>query len=338
MLQHIADATGGEFFKAYTADELLDIYEEIGVTVEIDTTDTDGDGLYDVYETAGMRLQNGKIIYTNPLKDDTDGDGLLDSEEINPVMQHDEVYYPTGVPLEKDYFIMHSDPNEVDGDFDGYLDVDEIAGVLKEDETRYEPSNPLISNVKHVEISNNYISIDTPSEMDYMNWGYGGYQGWFYDENNPGKNDIASLQIQEGGCGVIASCDNILYWQKYMGINLTDVNTTGEYISYEEYDEFVRQYSKEYLTPIDVQTPLMLTMKHAGYYPYEDFSETGILLSDLITDGTGTWGCLPAMMDSASSSISASQSTMWFSRCFSISAPRFTSCCTFSSRSKSLMA
>ena len=44
------------------------------------------------------------------------------------------------------------------------------------------------------------------------------------------------------------------------------------------------------------------------------------------------------MMDSASSSSSRSQSAMWFSRCASRESVRFSSCCTFSSRSKSLMA
>ena len=45
ILETIATYTGGEFFKAYTADELLDIYSDIGITSDFDTTDTDGDGL-----------------------------------------------------------------------------------------------------------------------------------------------------------------------------------------------------------------------------------------------------------------------------------------------------
>lgn len=128
VLQNIADETGGEFFKAYTADELVDIYEEIGVAVDIDTTDTDGDGLYDVYETAGMRLQNGKIIYTDPLLKDTDGDGLEDGQEIDPEMKQ---LYASGMPsdvaeIQPYYFVMYSDPNSEDGDDDGILDVKDI--------------------------------------------------------------------------------------------------------------------------------------------------------------------------------------------------------------------
>lgn len=294
-LQRIAEVTGGEFYKAYSSDELSDIYKNIGTG--IDTTDTDGDKLYDVYEAVGIRLQNGTILKTEVNVADSDDDTLSDGVEIDPEMRHDDVYYPTGVSLEKNYFVMISNPTEKDSDSDGYSDPDEIAGVPKDDGTRYEPSNPLISNVKHVEISNDYIKIDTPDNLDNPNYYYGGSQMWFYDANNPDRDDLVSFQLEKGGCGVIACCDNLLYWQKYMGLNLTDVNTTGEYISFEEYDEFVRQYSEEYLTPIDVQTPLTLTMKHAGYYPYEDFSETGIMLSDLITGNTGTWGC-PVIDDS----------------------------------------
>ena len=296
-LQRIADVTGGEFFKAYKSGELEGIYEDI--SMGIDTTDTDGDKLYDVYEVVGIRIQNGATIFTNPTNPDMDEDDLLDGVEIDPKVRHKVVYDATGAQQEIEYFVMISDPKEKDGDLDGYLDTEEIVGVLKEDETRYAPSDPLVSNVKKVEISNDYIKIDTPDDIDEPNFYYGGRQGWFYDANHPNRSDLVSLQLENGGCGVIASCDNLLYWQKYRGLNLTDVDTAGEYISFEEYDEFIRQYSKDYLTPIDVQTPLMLTMKHAGYYPYEDFSETGIMLSDLITDNTGTWGCLPGMVESA---------------------------------------
>lgn len=131
VLETIATQTGGKFFKAYTAEELLGIYSHIGITSDFDTTDTDGDGLYDAIETAGIRLQNGKIIYTDPTKADTDGDGLLDGEEIDPTPIYNEkedngwlgLKKLLGLNKVKGYsFIMHSNPNNEDSDNDGLLD------------------------------------------------------------------------------------------------------------------------------------------------------------------------------------------------------------------------
>ena len=119
VLQEIAEYTGGEFYKAFTADELVDIYKEFGISDDFDTTDTDGDGLYDAVETAGIRLENGNIIYTDPTSVDTDGDGLEDGEEIDPNIQ-------CGQNREY-YFIMYSDPSdlEFDSDKDGLFDYEE---------------------------------------------------------------------------------------------------------------------------------------------------------------------------------------------------------------------
>ena len=44
--------------------------------------DRDGDGLPDILETNGMITNTGKVIKTNPLKEDSDDDGLLDGYEM----------------------------------------------------------------------------------------------------------------------------------------------------------------------------------------------------------------------------------------------------------------
>lgn len=103
---------------------MLDIYSDIGITSDFDTTDTDGDGLYDAVEAAGIRLQNGKIIYTDPTNPDSDNDGLLDGEEIDTTIRQ---FYASGMPsdvavLQPYYFVMCSDPNDEDTDGDGLLD------------------------------------------------------------------------------------------------------------------------------------------------------------------------------------------------------------------------
>ncbi len=118
-LEYIADYTGGEFFKEYTADELIDIYTEVGINSDFDTTDTDGDGLYDAVETAGIRLQNGVILknnpetdtfYANPTKLDTDGDGLNDGVEIDPAIRWKSGSVHSG---QREYFfVMLSNPSD----------------------------------------------------------------------------------------------------------------------------------------------------------------------------------------------------------------------------------
>jgi len=128
LLKHIAEYTGGEFYKAFTASELVDIYKEIGIGGDFDTTDTDGDGLYDAVEAAGIRLQNGSIITgCDPSQADTDHDGLTDGQEIDPVIRWEYKYpYPGSVPeqyREKQYyFVKLSDPVNSDTDGDGLLD------------------------------------------------------------------------------------------------------------------------------------------------------------------------------------------------------------------------
>lgn len=62
-------------------------------------------------KTAGMRLSNGEIIYTDPLNADTDSDGLKDGEEIIPQFKFANslgiglLGFPCGI-----YFKMNSDP------------------------------------------------------------------------------------------------------------------------------------------------------------------------------------------------------------------------------------
>lgn len=90
-MEKIAYDTGGNYYYATTTEEIEDVIEELrGDTIgTIDITDTDGDGLYDVYEKKGMRLSNGTIVYTDPQKSDTDGDGICDYDAMGgePVVE-----------------------------------------------------------------------------------------------------------------------------------------------------------------------------------------------------------------------------------------------------------
>ena len=309
VLRKIATDTGGEFFQTYNASELLSIYEKIGITDDFDTTDTDGDGLYDAVESAGIRIQNGLVendlIYTDPTKPDTDGDGIPDEIEIDPKIRwKTKYYYPSDVPesaIKKQYyFVMKSNPTEIDSDNDGYSDKDEL--------NTYH-SDPLHPDVKEALLSNPYTKINTSYDSALSNNNYGGYQGWFYDENDPTKNSLSRKELSGGGCGVIASSDTILYMQKYHELNLTSVNTSNSSIDYFEYENFVQSYAENYLTPFDIESiavgsvtkentkvkrPLFYTRWEGCWYDFLDevnyscAQDTAKFLSDAVTDGTGT--------------------------------------------------
>lgn len=128
VLKHISDYTGGEFFKAYTSDDLVDIYSKVGFS-DFDTTDTDGDKLYDAVEAAGIRIQNGQIITgCDPTKKDTDNDGLEDGQEIDPTIRWEQKIGPELIsqPFRQYYFVMKSDPvTDEDTDNDGYSDIED---------------------------------------------------------------------------------------------------------------------------------------------------------------------------------------------------------------------
>ena len=128
ILEHMADMTHGEFYKAITTNDLADIYSEIALDTFFDTEDTDHDGLYDVFELAGIRVQNGQIVHTRYDLPDTDNDGLEDGVEIEPVpvyktviRDHKEQEETAGY-----YFIMNSNPeSNDDSDDDGYSDIED---------------------------------------------------------------------------------------------------------------------------------------------------------------------------------------------------------------------
>lgn len=131
ILNKIASETGGEYYEAKKADELLGIYAEFGFGDDFDKTDTDGDGLYDAVEVAGIRLQNGDVLYgCDPSNPDTDDDGLKDGEEIEtrPQYSNRTIYNDDGTinTVEGYYFVMKSDPTKEDTDGDKLKDnVDE---------------------------------------------------------------------------------------------------------------------------------------------------------------------------------------------------------------------
>ena len=203
---------------------------------------------------------------------------------------------------------IHADPTMADSDWDMYDDDEEMLIY---------GSNPLQDEVHSFSLEESYISIDTPDDTTvhkYSNGAYGGNQGWFYSESDPACSDWDSEIITRGGCGIIASCDLLLYLQKSQDIKLTEVDTTSRKIDYSEYDKFVRGYVEDYLRPIDLQAsmvdsitreetkvdrPYFTTDLEDAWYDmlddinYEAAKGVNQAIVDAVSGGTGTWGVLP---------------------------------------------
>ncbi|MDE6679021.1 MAG: VWA domain-containing protein, partial [Ruminococcus sp.] len=122
-LASIAAQTGGVPYDAATSDEIASAmtYIQKKTVSSVDMTDSDGDGLYDVYEVKGMKIQNGQIIYTDPNNADTDNDGISDFNELNAGPICNLVKFQ-GSEYSCVMCNANTNPVEVDSDNDGYTD------------------------------------------------------------------------------------------------------------------------------------------------------------------------------------------------------------------------
>lgn len=291
MLKELAEFTGGKFMKALSAEELVDIYTEFGFE-ELDTTDTDGDGLFDVVERNGIKVQNGAIIRTNPYNPDTDYDGLLDGEEINPEMQDakDYICYGDNWEMEENirnmlksgnryYFYMYSDPNVKDSDNDGYTDYEE----LKE----YN-SNPMSCDVKEYYLDNSYVSVRYEGEEEYEKkngWykgtlSYGGNQSWFYDK----KKKEGNKTIEDAGCGLIAMADLFLYFSK------KDNNYESALTDLCEHDKKGIYEYESYLNYVKVCEPLICQVHFYGILGTDLAKGIDVYLENCGNEYDAKWG------------------------------------------------
>lgn len=251
-LLKISSQTGGQY---YFISELDDIFGTIGMiqsdTVDrIDTTDTDLDGVYDIYETKGIRLPNGVIIYTSTSSGDTDNDTVIDGDEIG-TRKTFTVSTKSNI-TNAVYFSINSIPTQVDSDGDGYND-DIDPNPLKKDVIEYTLRDTDFNKVIYKGSENYYYYTDAIY--------YGGNQGWFADDIY--NTDSTSKLIENGGCGLLSGTDIMLYIGrndarhpklegiKY-GLSFTRDNAWESCYSYTDYSEFVREMEADYITPIGV--------------------------------------------------------------------------------------
>ena len=230
VLQRLADETGGKFYYAATAEEIREAVFGIQEAAlgEIDTTDTDGDGLYDIYETAGMLLPNGRYVYTDPENPDTDGDGLTDGEEMGVLKSFEEQSIMKQMELElkgfdskvyAEYFDYRSDPTKRDTDGDGYED-----GV---DPRRFRKDVRVVA----IRDAERFVEI-WDGDIRY----YGGYQGWY-------KEKLA----RDGACGTVAAANITAYMagrdEKYKQLYGYDDFSKGNFLAHmNEMYEFLKPF------------------------------------------------------------------------------------------------
>lgn len=143
ILREMARRTNGEYYYANTAKDLISYFLTINMGKKYDiTTDTDEDGIPDLFEIYGMPVANGRVLFSDPENKDTDGDGLEDGEEVimHIVDDADEVkaaynymydYIPDIFISDNGgiYFTMVADPENVDTDGDDITDGDEVKQI-----------------------------------------------------------------------------------------------------------------------------------------------------------------------------------------------------------------
>ncbi|MBO5424751.1 MAG: cellulose binding domain-containing protein, partial [Lachnospiraceae bacterium] len=280
-MRELAYATGGSYYYAATSEDIIEKMEELqGDTVDyVDVTDSDGDGLYDVYEVNGMKLSNGLIVCTDPQKADSDGDGVSDYDELG--MPVEQVVYFDGDVYTCTFYNAKSHPGKADSDGDSMNDGTD--------------DSPYIKNFVEVAALSNDLFV--PVSHDGSVW-YGGNQSWW-----SGYEPIESY-----GCGIIAMCNTELYLTMnnpefdldYENVIELDSNGYCTYDFYKEfgYDRYRNKYHySEYFTfPVSGALPWKM---EAGL---EDFYKCNGVDTEVTWAPTTiekyVYGCIKNMLDS----------------------------------------
>ena len=279
ILSEISEQTGGTYYVVKTSSEIASVMATLQqkTVSSIDMTDSDGDGLYDVYEVNGMKIQNGQIIKTDPNKADSDNDGVSDFDEIGCAPISEVVKF-----AKSEYscvlFKSKSNPLELDSDGDGFPDK-YVETLSTEIYYPYDDPNPFKSDVTETTLKNDFFSIDYDYKADVaeVDWktknngnsaSYGGYQGWFgkygytKDVNCFCNQQVSGDTMHSYGCGIIAVADMFMYmfisnndngyfyygdWAMYLGNNFKGI----DFDMYVFYIMVISNYFEMYGRPIN---------------------------------------------------------------------------------------
>lgn len=271
--ERVSVATGGQHYYGKMRDTFeynFALVQEL-TTERIDLTDNDDDGLYDIFETRGMKLANGQVIYTDPTKYDTDGDGLSDYQETG-ILYAADLYKIPGNFFVKDeeydniqYFMMISDPTKIDTDGDGLDDsIDDYCWTV---------DMKCVAKLSNIYSGTKYLKIEKGKNI----YTYAGDQGWWSEMagSSAPKNywDFAmdkNYRLGKMGCGVIAVSDVEVYlMQQNPGYN-SSING----ITYDEQTGIIKK--EEYMSYVNLASDL-----EYGFGGGIIYYNTGLMPSDM---------------------------------------------------------
>ena len=124
LLRRIAAGTGGRYFSAPSADDLVAAFEEIGEVIRDDGTDTDGDGLTDCEEENGLLSTWG--MFDEHL-DPTLNDPFVGDRVVTSTMEHNAVTRPLRALQERGVTVV-----KVPADRQGFVDPADIRRACAE--------------------------------------------------------------------------------------------------------------------------------------------------------------------------------------------------------------
>lgn len=226
ILKEMASRTNGEYYYANTAKELISYFLTVNMGEKYDIiTDTDEDGIPDLFETYGMPVANGQVLFSDPEVKDTDGDGLEDGEEVimHIVDDADEVkaaynymyeYIPDIFISENGgiYFTIVADPENEDTDDDGIIDGNEVVNVTTDE--RYDNLNPLVPDT----IQTLFSELTEPTSSNQKN-------NAIYIDINENNITICPRILFSGDYDTRAL--DVLYWDEEESESVEIINRLG---------------------------------------------------------------------------------------------------------------
>ena len=176
--------------------------------------DSDGDGLADEAETAGLRTNFASTIKTDPNDADTDDDGLTDDAELGPIGNDGK--YGVG-----SYFRIISNPTKFDTDLDGLNDAQELD--LETTPRIKDTDGDSLSDLAEISHGFDPLSIDVDGDT------------WFDDKElregtDPFVYDFDLLgNVHSAFSGLIFGDAWDTDWARALNVNL-DVSSDGWYL------------------------------------------------------------------------------------------------------------